>query len=367
MQHHIFLLSILQFVIVEFIGIVRLMAPKQLVENTRSAENAVSSRDEAATSLTAVPALPLTEMTEEPPIEAEYVVIEEVVQVGNGVSLAVANECFDPWNPNVSLDTLAKEYAKLSEEEKYAKLSVVSQAHREAQDEMKKRMSVMKPDELTPEDVKPSAETTTKKTHERFDGKTLTFNVMLNGVSHVIVIKSNERVGTLRQMVCRQGGLNNRTRLAFNREGGFKCADYSAGTYLYTSGLQNNDAIVTLQLPSEAAPKAEPKPAPKASPSSSVQRDTDGNSIAYAFFTPCAWRAWGRERRGRACDWWGGLQERWCWEFVQGWADSQKSLNHHTCFDVFSQPHICWLLLKTSNNELLDGFKVAELSLTTVG
>ena len=249
------------------------MAPKQMAEiNT---EAIVSSGDETSTSLTVVQPLQLTQTVEEPPIDPENVIVEEVAPISDvlpvseqsGITLNMTQEQLDPWNPDTTPEEMKNAFDILTTEEK----SFVLSAIREAYETMKSRLTLLCPDET----IEPKGKGKTKR--ERFENLPITVYVWFKGVRYEITLKSNDRVGTLRQHLASKAGLPLRSKFIFNKEGGFLKPNFNSITYLYTLGVGNGTVINALEQPSQAA-AAKPAPAPAmalAMPLGGQQNDND--------------------------------------------------------------------------------------------
>ena len=198
-------------------------------------------------------------------VEIEGIITEIHPVDGVAMSLNVANPIFDPWTSldDITIEEFAQKFNLLTDDEK----EFVYKAHREAREELDKRMIAMKPEENN-EVVNDKGKGKSKGKHERFSNNLLVVYVMLGGERYEIELKSNDRVGTLRQLLAKAAGLPTRAKFGFNMNGGFLKPNYNSNTYLYTLGITNGVVINALELHSEAAeaPKAKAKAAAEPMP-----------------------------------------------------------------------------------------------------
>jgi len=201
----------------------------------------------------------------------QEMVIEEAIPVQTdpkkgGVTLAVADGIFDPWNPGVDLDSLALKFSNLTISEK----AMVSGAFKEAREEMKKRASKLGFFENAKKDAKSDTSEETE-TFEKFKKTPISvivkFAELMTGEKQKAFDRvKSDRLGTLRikgeeWLHLKRGP---KTSLAYD-DGSPLGEKQPAGTFLYTLKIEDGTALrartQSMVDPEENEKKKEQEPA----------------------------------------------------------------------------------------------------------
>eukprot|EP00438_Fugacium_kawagutii_P013148 Skav233652 [mRNA] locus=scaffold2779:848490:848966:- [translate_table: standard] len=130
-----------------------------------------------------------------------------------------------------------------------------------------------------------------KEPSERFKKTEIVLTIVLNGTPTQIRITKSDRIGTLRQFICREYNLEKGQKISFDtlNGGNFPLTKEgntpSATTFLYSLGIENGDTIV-VSLPTdgddevsdEANDNAIPLPSPQTDDANDVEVDENSET-----------------------------------------------------------------------------------------
>eukprot|EP00435_Cladocopium_sp_Y103_P006340 s434_g2.t1 len=167
---------------------------------------------------------------------------EEVMVVSEkgGHTLNVSDAVFDPYNPDVDLETLSVKFSGLNLKEQ----KMVLGALKEAQSDLKGRLEVM--NGILPSDAKKVQKVKKDGTSERFLNINLALVVVIGDKEYdVSNLFTRDRIGTLRQKLVDLANYPKKTQFVFSKDG-VRLSPQNAGTYLYTVGLKSGDRLVAV-------------------------------------------------------------------------------------------------------------------------